>query len=368
MEQIATQVSFPGMGLEFHVNRVAFHLGNIPVYWYGILIALGFILAILYVNHRAKEFGVDADRMLDVIIGGAIGGVIGARAYYVLFRWEYYGQNLDQILNTRSGGMAIYGGIIGGLLCGILMCKLRKVKPLPAVDLAAGGFLIGQAIGRWGNFVNIEAFGSNTSLPWGMSSASITSYLSAHEAELEALGMSIDPNMPVHPTFLYESLWCLLGFAVIAWYTKRRKFDGELILLYLIWYGAGRTVIEGLRTDSLMIPNTSLRVSQVLAATIVIVGVILWVYKRAKVKKEGVHLFVDSEEGQMILAGNFYPKKKAAKTQADSQEMTSEKEDSEKAVPSAESEPQTNEQENFPGNEAAEQQETEVSEDISSEE
>ena len=147
-----------------------------------------------------------------------------------------------------------------------------KVRFVPAVDLAAGGFFIGQAIGRWGNFVNIEAFGGNTSLPWGMSSSVITSYLTEHEAELEALGMNIDPNMPVHPTFLYESIWCLLGFLFLAWYTKRRKFDGELILIYMMWYGAGRAVIEGLRTDSLMIPNTSLRASQMLALAMVICG------------------------------------------------------------------------------------------------
>jgi phosphatidylglycerol:prolipoprotein diacylglycerol transferase len=248
--------------------------------------------------------------MLDVIMGGAVGGIVGARAYYVLLKWDYYGQNLDQIFNTRSGGMAIYGGIIGGLLIGLLMCKIRKVRFVPAVDLAAGGFFIGQAIGRWGNFVNIEAFGGNTSLPWGMSSSVITSYLTEHEAELEALGMNIDPNMPVHPTFLYESIWCLLGFLFLAWYTKRRKFDGELILIYMMWYGAGRAVIEGLRTDSLMIPNTSLRASQMLALAMVIVAAVIWVINTSKVKKAGEkHLFVDSEEGQLIIAGQFYQKK-----------------------------------------------------------
>ncbi len=304
-----TTVSFPGMGLEFEVNRVAFHLGSLPVYWYGILIALGFVLAIMYVNRRAKEFGVDADRMLDVILGGAIGGIVGARTYYVLLQWDYYGQNLDQIFNTRSGGMAIYGGLIGGVLIGLLMCKIRKVKMLPALDVVSGGFLIGQCIGRWGNFVNVEAFGGNTSLPWGMASPNITAYLSAHEAELEAIGMNIDPNMPVHPTFLYESLWCLLGFAFLAWYTRRRKFDGEMILLYAIWYGAGRAVIEGLRTDSLMIPNTSLRASQVLAIVLVGVAVVIWSLQTSKVKKEGKHLFVDSEEGQRIVRGEFHSAK-----------------------------------------------------------
>lgn len=227
-------VAFPGLGLEFNINRVAFQIGNIPVYWYGILIALGFILAIIYVNKRAKEFGIDPDRMLDVIMGGAVGGIIGARAYYVLLKWDYYGQNLDQIFNTRSGGMAIYGGDyrrIAGRSSDVQDSKGSLCSGSRSWRLA--GFFIGQAIGRWGNFVNIEAFGGNTSLPWGMSSSVITSYLTEHEAELEALGMNIDPNMPVHPTFLYESIWCLLGFLFIAWYTKRRKFDGELILIYM---------------------------------------------------------------------------------------------------------------------------------------
>lgn len=310
MEQTANTVSFPGLGLDFEVNRVAFSIGSLPVYWYGILIALGFILAILYVSRRAREFGVDADRMLDVILGGAIGGIVGARAYYVILQWDYYGQNLSQIFNTRSGGMAIYGGLIGGVLIGLLMCKIRRVKFMPALDLVVGGFLIGQGIGRWGNFVNIEAFGANTSLPWGMSSSVITDYLTQHEAELEAIGMDIDPNMPVHPTFLYESLWCLLGFAFIAWYTRRRKFDGELTLLYMMWYGAGRAVIEGLRTDSLMIPGTLLRASQVLAAAMVVVAAIIWIVKTSKVKKVGGRqLFVDSEQGQLIARGEFYKKK-----------------------------------------------------------
>lgn len=360
-----TTVSFPGMGLEFEVDRVAFHLGSLPVYWYGILIALGFILAILYVSRRAKEFGVDADRMLDVVLGGAIGGIVGARAYYVLLQWDYYGQNLDQIFNTRSGGMAIYGGLIGGVLVGMLMCKLRKVKMLPALDLVAGGFLIGQCIGRWGNFINVEAFGGNTSLPWGMASPNITAYLSAHEAELEAIGMKIDPNMPVHPTFLYESLWCLLGFAFLAWYTRRRKFDGEMILLYAMWYGAGRAVIEGLRTDSLMIPNTSLRASQVLAIVLVGVAAVIWLLQTSKVKANGKHLFVDSEEGQLIVRGEFYPvKQKAAHKESSEQEKQPELFHSEKAeepspAENASGEQTAEEAEHFPGNSAEPEEQTE---------
>ena len=350
MDQMNSIVSFPGLGLEFELNRVAFHIGSIPVYWYGILIATGFILAILYASRRAKEFGIDADRMLDVVLGGAIGGIVGARAYFVLLRWDYYGQNLDQIFNTRSGGMAIYGGIIGGVLIGYLMCRIRKVKALPALDLAAGGFLIGQCIGRWGNFVNIEAFGGNTGLPWGMASEKITAYLTQHEQELEAIGMNIDPNMPVHPTFLYESIWCLLGFLFIAWYTKRRKFDGELILIYMMWYGSGRAVIEGLRTDSLMIPGTGLRASQVLAIVLVAAALVIYIVKTIQVKKNGKALFVDSEEGQLIVKGEFYPKKEK---KAKNGEPLTEQTDSEK--------PEVENTENFPGNIESDKQTVEQS-------
>lgn len=320
-------VAFPGLGLEFTINRVAFTLGNIPIYWYGILIGGGFVLAMLYALQRSKEFGVDSDRMIDVIFGGAVLGIIGARLYYVAFRWDYYSQDLTQIFNTRSGGMAIYGGIVAGFLGGWLMCRLRKVKILPAADLAATGFLLGQGIGRWGNFVNEEAFGGNTSLPWGMTSPVITEYLAAHEAELEALGMNIDPHMPVHPTFLYESVWCLLGFALLVWYTKRRKFDGELLLLYGIWYGAERMIVEGLRTDSLIIPGTSLRASQVLAAVLVVVCAVTLVVMRRKVQEKlrldpaAPILYRDTEEGKQVIAGTFYPKKGKAKADEAVQEV-----------------------------------------------
>lgn len=313
MEQTARIVSFPGLGLEFQVNRVAFQIGSMPIYWYGILIALGFILAILYVLKRAKGFGVDSDRMLDVIMGGAIGGIIGARLYFVAFKWEDYSKNLALIFDTRSGGMAIYGGVIFGFLAGYLMCKWRKVKFLPGADLVANAFLLGQGIGRWGNFINIEAFGSNTSLPWGMSSPVIVDYLSAHEAELEAIGMNIDPNMPVHPTFLYESLWCLLGFVLIGLYAKHRRFDGELILFYAVWYGSERMVVEGLRTDSLLIPGTTVRVSQILATLLVVAAAAIWITIRMKIKKANdpdyLRLYVTTDEAAQIAAGTFYENK-----------------------------------------------------------
>lgn len=274
---------FPGLNLSFELNRVAFSIGSLKVYWYGIMIATGFLLALLYVFKRSKEFGVDVDKLIDVIFVSTFGAIIGARAYYVAFKWDYYGSHLNEIFSLRNGGIAIYGGIIGAVLVGLLMCKIKKLRVLPTLDLVVAGFFIGQSLGRWGNFFNIEAFGGNTSLPWGMTSDSIVSYLMQNEAELSAIGMEIDPLMPVHPTFFYESLWCFLGFLFIAWYTKRRRYDGELTILYALIYGAERFVVEGLRTDSLMIG--SFRVSQLLAGACVVVCIGLLIYFNSKYKK-----------------------------------------------------------------------------------
>lgn len=296
-------VTFPGLGWEFALNRVAFSLFGIDFYWYGILIALGFLCAITYANRKAKVVGLDADAMTDVVFAATIIGVIGARLYYVAFNWEYYSEDLLQIFDTRSGGLAIYGGIIFGFLSGWLLGKWKKVRFLPLADLAAGGFLIAQSIGRWGNFVNVEAFGSNTDLPWGMGGPAVEQYLTAHQAELEALGVAVDPTMPVHPTFFYESMWCLLGFVLMQWLIKHRKFDGECFLFYLGWYGAGRMFIEGLRTDSLLIGTSGIRVSQLVAAVMLLAAISLWLYIRNRQKKSGLPfvLYVDSEEAQTLL-------------------------------------------------------------------
>ncbi len=301
-------LSFPGLGLEFELNRVAFSIGSIEFYWYGIIIAAGFALALFYAMRKVKTFGLDADRVIDVVIGGAIGGFIGARLYYVAFSWDQYKDNLLSILDTRKGGMAIYGGIIGAFLIGALMCKIRKVKLMPMLDLAVGGFFIGQAIGRWGNFVNIEAFGGNTSMPWGMTSPSITSYLASQKSSLAAIGMQIDPAMPVHPTFLYESIWCVIGFFVLQAVIKRRRFDGECTLFYCMWYGAGRFVIEGMRTDSLMIG--ALRVSQLVAIAGCIGAAAIWNAVRSKIRRIGdpdyMRLFVETDEGKAVIDGTYY--------------------------------------------------------------
>ncbi|NLW79479.1 MAG: prolipoprotein diacylglyceryl transferase [Ruminococcaceae bacterium] len=272
-------VTFPGLGIEIVVPRVAFTLFGAPIYWYGVLIGIGLLLALVFAFSQAKRFGLDPERMVDVIIVGFVLAIVCGRLYYVLFSDQTYATFFD-VIDLRSGGIAIYGGIIGAFIGAVIACKWRKVALLPMLDLTAMGFLIGQAIGRWGNFFNQEAFGDNTAAPWGMISAETTAYLQRNQALLAEKGIMVDPAMPVHPTFLYESLWCALGFLLLFLWRKRRHFNGEILLFYVIWYGAGRFFIEGLRTDPLTVG--SVRVSQVVAAASVVAGVVIWVIARRK--------------------------------------------------------------------------------------
>ncbi len=278
-----TTVTFPNMGLELNISRVAFRIGEFEFYWYGILIGLGLLLGMWFALSKAREFGLDQDRFIDIILIGAIAGVIGARVYYVVFAEPGEFTTFWDIFNLRRGGLAFYGAVIFGVGAGVLACRWRKCRVLPVCDLAALGFLIGQGIGRWGNFFNQEAFGTNTTLPWGMLSAETKNYLSSRAADLAAKGMIVDPAQAVHPTFLYESLWCLLGFVLLYFYIKRRKFDGEIFLMYIAWNGFGRAFIEGLRTDSLYIGT--LRVSQVLAIVSAIAALLIIAAVRNKMRK-----------------------------------------------------------------------------------
>ena len=305
-------LSFPALGLDFDINRVAFNIPflNQPVYWYGILIAAGILLGIVYFFKRIKAFGIDPDRSFDVLLWGILFSVAGARLYYVIFSWSEYKDNPISVFYIRNGGLAIYGAIITAVISGFILCKIRKVRFLPFIDLVAGSLFLGQAVGRWGNFTNVEAFGSNTTAPWGMTSRSISAYLMANAEALTAIGVKIDPSTPVHPTFLYESLWCLAGFAFIAWFTNRRRFDGQLILIYLGWYGLGRFFIEGLRTDSLLLG--AIRVSQLFAMLCFIASAAIMIYVLSKIKREGddsyLPLYITTNESSLVLSGEFYKK------------------------------------------------------------
>lgn len=255
------EIGFPGLNLEFTINREAFSVFGVSIYWYGIILCLGFVLGALYINSRVEEFGATKDDLLNCLLICVPSGIIGARIYYVIFEWSYYKDNLLEIFNTRSGGIALYGSVIGAFIGLYVYSRVKKLSFLTLCDLGAMGFLVGQFVGRWGNFINGEAHGDVTNLPWGM---------------------TIDGSAPVHPTFLYESLWNLVGFLVIHFYSKRRKFKGEIVLMYIAWYGLGRVWIEGLRTDSLYLG--SLRISQVVAGVSCIIAVLLIVRQRSRIR------------------------------------------------------------------------------------
>lgn len=263
------EVSFPGLGIDLTVNRVAFSIFGFEIYWYALIIMTGFVLAVVYAVCNAKRFCVEIDPLLDVVLVGLVCGILGARIYYVIFRLDIYDSFFDMI-NIRDGGLAIYGGVIAAFLSGIIMCRVKKIEILPVFDIAGTGFLIGQGIGRWGNFMNQEAFGCQTDLPWGMYSAN-TYYTEI----VNGVSRTVGPTT-VHPCFLYESIWCLAGFVVLHFIGKYYyKFKGQMFLCYLFWYGLGRAWIEGLRTDSLWLIENVIKVSQALAIACVLVAAAL---------------------------------------------------------------------------------------------
>lgn len=290
-----TLVEFPKLGWDFNVyeNLVEFTLPgwdiDITIKFYGVIIAFGFTLAVLFGGRMAYTWKMSIDKMLDVLIYGTFGGIIGARLYYVAFQWDSYKDDLLSVFKIWEGGLAIYGGIIGAFIAAYFVCKKIDLNFYKLLDLAGMSLLIGQGIGRWGNFTNQEAFGINTDLPWGMTSEKISDYISSHYSSLTANGISMDSSLPVHPTFLYESIWCLFGFVVLYIVCKKfRKFDGQLILGYGIIYGLERAVVEGLRTDSLYIGDTGLRVSQVLSLAIVVACATLMIVRLVQINKNNV--------------------------------------------------------------------------------
>lgn len=298
------EIQFPNLGWKFNIDPTAFSIGKIDIQWYGLIITLGLILAIVYCLPKMKRFGLDSDRTIDVVIGGVLGGIVGARVYYVAMRWDEYKGNWKEIINTRNGGLAIYGGLIGAILVGLLICKARKVKMLPMLDIAVIGFLIGQGVGRWGNFFNQEAFGTNTNSLFAMTGGTIQRTINDSMqigGDLYQNGVVMAWDEPVHPCFLYESVWCLLGFVILSFWSKRRKYDGQIFLMYLTWYGAERFVVEGLRTDSLMLGN--IRISQALSAVIFVTSIILQIVFFLKLKRDpdSMILYVNTEESHHLI-------------------------------------------------------------------
>ncbi|MCL2088684.1 MAG: prolipoprotein diacylglyceryl transferase [Oscillospiraceae bacterium] len=281
-------IEFPGLGIQFEVSKIAFTIFGYEFRYYTLLITLGFILAFFYFYKNHRRFGINFDKSMDAICLGLVGAVVGARAYYVLFNLSDFSGDWTRVFRIWEGGIAIYGAIIGAFGLGIIALKIHKIKIMPMFDIVAIGFLIGQSVGRWGNFFNVEAFGSNTTLPWGMSGQAITKYLSANFREIMALNGGVAPGFtePVHPCFLYESLWCALGFVLLHFLSKKRRYDGQIFLSYLAFYGLGRFFIEGLRLDSLILGTGTLRVSQMLAALLVITSLLIMLIIRMKIKAE----------------------------------------------------------------------------------
>ncbi len=265
------RILFPGLNLQFSIDPVAFTVFGRPVYWYGIIIAAGFLLAVFFCLKHSRHFGLRNDDILDMLLFATPGAIIGARLYYIIFYLDLYRKadgSLDfaQMLRIHDGGIAIYGAIIAAALIAFAVTRYKKIPFLAMADLGVFGLLIGQCVGRWGNFVNAEAYGSATGLPWRMGITEGSQYLE------------------VHPTFLYESLWNLLGFCLLYILLRRgmRYFDGMFFAIYLGWYGIGRGLIEGLRTDSLYLFSTGLRISQLVGFISAALAILYLIYRFRK--------------------------------------------------------------------------------------
>ncbi len=233
------------------MNPVAFEIFGISVRWYGIIMASAMLIGLALAVYRARPFGYKNDEIVDMAIWVLPSAVIGARLYYVIFEFERYGGDIFRMINVREGGLAIHGGVIGGVLAGYIYTRVKKLNTWQLADILMPSLILGQAIGRWGNFINGEAHGGPTDLPWAI---------------------QVD-GVAVHPTFLYESIWNLLVFVLLLRFTKKKKFDGEIVCLYMILYSIGRFFIEGLRTDSLMIGP--LRTAQLISLLLIAIGLLI---------------------------------------------------------------------------------------------
>ena len=260
-----TTIAFPSLGLELNPPRTI-ALGLLTIHIYGMIIAAGLLLAVVYGTKRCRQFGLDEDSILDGAMTVTPFAIVCARLYYCVFEWEHYAANPISILYIWEGGLAIYGGVLGAIVGIFVFARVKKLNAWAVLDLVALGFLIGQAIGRWGNFFNREAFGGETAsfLRMGL----FNTYTGQFEYH--------------HPTFLYESVWNLTGFVILHFASKRRQYDGQIALGYAAWYGLGRAFIEGLRTDSLYIGTTGIRVSQLLAVVSCIAAAAVLIFKATR--------------------------------------------------------------------------------------
>lgn len=280
-------IRFPNLGIFLeHVGK-SFSVFGIEIAYYGVIIGTAILLGFLIACKEAERTGQNPESYLDMGLVGVFCGILGARLFYVVFSWDSYKDNLWEIFNLRGGGLAIYGGVIAAIITVFVCARVKKLKASLILDTIAMALVNGQMLGRWGNFFNREAFGEYTNSAFAMQlpqdavrSSDITEKMLQNEVVIDGIHY-----IQVHPTFLYESLWCLMVLLVLFFYRKHKKFDGELFLIYLLGYGLGRVWIEGLRTDQLLIPGIGLPVSQILAGVLVLFSAILLVYFRKKTNK-----------------------------------------------------------------------------------
>ena len=275
-------IAFPHLNIYLNNVPKTFSVFGFPIAYYGLIIGIAVLLGVLLAVHQAKVTGQDPDLYWDFALYAIVFSIIGARVYYVAFSWDHYKDNLLSVFNTRGGGMAIYGAVIGAFLTAFIYCRVKKVSFLRLCDTGVVGLILGQVIGRWGNFMNREAFGEYTDNLFAMRlpieavrQHEITETMWAHVTE----GVNY---IQVHPTFLYESMWNLVLLCLLLLYWKHKKFEGEIAILYFGGYGLGRCMIEGLRTDQLLLPHTSLAVSQILAGILVVFAIVVEISVRMK--------------------------------------------------------------------------------------
>lgn len=289
-------ISFPNLGIEIEKLNNTFSVFGFEIAVYGLIIGIGVILGAALAFREAKITGQSVDDYIDLALYGVIFGIIGARLYYVAFMWDYYGENPDKIIRIDEGGLAIYGGIIAGIITCVVLAKIKKISFWQMADTAILGLIVGQIMGRWGNFFNREAFGCDSN---GLFAMRIDTWDDQVAVRVPETVSYIDEQcryIQVQPTFLYESCWNLLLLILIMIFRKKKKYQGEVFLWYMCGYGIGRTIIEGFRTDQLIIGNTGIPVSQLLAVTLAIVTGAFLIYNRIKIAKGNIVKLPDTGE------------------------------------------------------------------------
>ncbi len=317
---MGADIVFPHIGVTIGTLPKGINIGGFTIAFYGIIIALGMIAGLMLARWQAKRTGQDPELYMDFALYGIIFSIIGARIYYVAFSWSYYKDHLMQVFNIRGGGMAIYGSVIAAVITALVFCHVKKYKFLLFADTAVAGLLLGQVIGRYGNFMNREAFGEYTDSFFAMrlkvgdvASSSITQAMRDHMIVENGVNY-----IQVHPTFLYESLWNVMVLVLVLLRTKKKAFDGELFLMYLVGYGIGRAWIEGLRTDQLQIGNTGIAVSQVLSALLAVGGIVCWIVCLTRGRRRVAPPEQIAESAQSEAAESMQPEQIAESGQQDS--------------------------------------------------